>query len=406
MKKTRGDAPAKPKLWTKDYIVLCAVNVLFSYGFSMMMPLLALYIVACGGDSKDVGITSAGFTMAAILMRFVSPLILDKMNRKLLLALCTAISAGISLGYTFTDTVAGILLYRILMGFAFGIVSALCTTLAADILPDLRRGEGIGYFGMGNTLMSALSPVAALYLAEHTGYPAAFVTACVGQLLCTVAVGFFRPPREVIAPRPQKHAKAPPFVSRVFDKALLLHMILLVLFGLYRSSELNFLPLLAVEKGIKNFPVFYFCQTGVSFLTRMVIGSLYDRKGAAYVMIPGGVMALIGIYLFSISNSLDVLLLAGAFNGMMLGAVQPGLQAWAIDCVAPERRSIASAAYFSYYDIGLGIGAFIMGYMARGNGYSLIYTLALIPAALFLAVFLIGFFGLKMGRPRGAHSFR
>jgi MFS family permease len=386
------------KLWTKDYIALCAVNILFSYGFSMMMPLLALFIIYCGGDSKDVGITSASFTAAAIFMRFVSPLILDKINRKILLGIGTTVSAALALCLAFTDTVTGIFIYRTIMGFSFGIVSTLCTTLAADILPDSRRGEGIGYFGMGNTLMSALSPVAALYLAEHTSYASAFITAFAGQLLCIAVLGVFRPPRDVIAPRASASSVSRPFITRVFDKSLILHMILLVLFGLYRSSELNFLPLLATEKGIENFPIFYFCQTGVSFFTRIGIGNLYDRKGAAYVMIPGGVMALVGIYLFSISDNLNTLLIAGVFNGIMLGAVQSGLQAWIIDCVEPSRRSIASAAYFNYYDIGLGVSAFIMGYIALRNGYSIIYTLALIPAALFLVVFIVGYFLLKKGR--------
>lgn len=395
MKETEGGGRRfAAKLWTKNFVILNVVNVFYSFGFSMMMPLMALFIVSLGGDSRDVGLAATGFAVAAIVSRFFLPPVMERVNNKNLLAGGTVLSALIILGLAVTSAVFGVLILRTVMGVAFGVVSALTTKLAADTLPDSRRGEGIGYFGMGNALMAALSPVYGIFAAETAGFKITFLSAAVFHLLSAAGVLMFRqrgtPP--VIIPA-QKDADArASFASKVFDKALLLPMVLLVYFGFFRSSELSYLPLLAKEQHIPHFSVYYLVQTATSVLTRLVIGSLYDRKGPAWVMIPGGIFAIAAYFTFSVATSLPILLLAGVFNGVVLGTLQAGLQSWAIDLVPADKRGIASAAYFNYYDIGLAAGASVFGHVAADYGYPLIYRLACIPAILFLATFICVYF--------------
>ncbi|MDR1067707.1 MAG: MFS transporter [Clostridiales Family XIII bacterium] len=397
MKETdRPKQRSSAKLWTKNFIILNFVNVFYSFGFSMMMPLMALFIVYLGGDSRDVGLTATSFAVAAIVSRFFSPLIMERVRNKSLLAAGTVLSMLIMIGLALTPVISGVLVLRTVMGIAFGFVSALTTKLAADTLPDSRRGEGIGYFGMGNALMAALSPVYGIFAAEALGFKITFLTAAVFHLISAAGVLALgrtdaHDPSATIPAKKETGAREP-FTGKVFDKALILPMILLVYFGFFRSSELSYLPLLAKARRIPHFSVYYLVQTAASVLSRMLIGSLYDRRGPAWVMIPGGIFALAAYFTFSVASSLPVLLLAGVFNGVVLGTLQAGLQSWAIDLVPANKRGIASAAYFNYYDIGLAAGASVFGHVAANYGYPLIYRLACIPAALFLVTFVCVYF--------------
>ena len=47
---------------------------------------------------------------------------------------------------------------RFLHGMSWGAVTTGGSTIASDIVPMERRGEGIGYFGMSFTIAMAIGP--------------------------------------------------------------------------------------------------------------------------------------------------------------------------------------------------------------------------------------------------------
>ncbi|MDR2487633.1 MAG: MFS transporter [Clostridiales Family XIII bacterium] len=376
------------KLWSKDFIFVNVINIFYGFGFSMMLPLIPLYVAFKGGTDPDVGLVSAAFAASAILMRFATPPLLGRLSRTLLLRAAVLLSIAVTASLAAMSSVPGILLVRVLQGVGFGIVSTVCSVLAVDLLPAARRGEGIGYFGMGNVLMAAISPAVGLWLVDAHGFGAAFFAAAAGQLLSIVALAFFRPDRCLVQPAAGERRK-PPFLSRIYDRALALQTVLLVLFGMIRCAEMNFLPLLATAQGIPHLSTFYIVQTATSFAVRFLAGNIYDRKGHAWIIIPGCIGFLVSLLLIARADGLGVLLAAGVFNGAALGALQPCMQTWAVSSVQPERRDIASAVFFNFYDIGIMAGSILLGNIAAAFGYPAVYLFTCIPAGLFLGVYVV-----------------
>lgn len=62
----------------------------------------------------------------------------------------------------------------------------------------------------------------------------------------------------------------------------------------------------------------------------------------------------------SYTTTIPSLIIAAACYGSGFGAIQPALQAWMIDRVAPHRRGVATATFFSAFDLGIGAGAIIL----------------------------------------------
>ena len=390
-----NSAMSKPALWTKDFVLLGLANMFYTFGFFMMIPIIPLYVILRGGTEPQVGMIAASFTIAAIIMRFIVPTLLTQLTKTNMLRIGLLISIVVTASCWFTASVPSILIVRILQGVGFGAVSTICTALAADLLPDSRRGEGIGYFGMGNTLMVAIAPAIGLFIVHNLdgayGFGFAFLVAAAGQLVSLLLLSRFKPDPKLVNPRP-KSSKKESFISKVFDPALTLQVILLFLFGFARSSEQNYLPLLTLDLGldIDKLSLYYIFQTIITFVVKIFSGSIYDKKGHKWIVIPGGISVIISLYLLSIAGSFLIIYTAAVFMGFGMGCLMPGMQTWTITSVAPEKRSLASAAYFNFYDIGISVGAIIIGYLVVTIGYSPSFFVAAVPMVLFIVIYLVG----------------
>jgi predicted MFS family arabinose efflux permease len=381
----------KDRLWTKDFTILTIANMWFTFGFYMMIPLIPLYVVASGGDDTNVGLVASCFAVSAIIMRFITPLMIDKTSKTAMLRFGIALSIVVTATFVFTGSIGGITIMRVLQGVGFGCVSTITSTLAADLLPETRRGEGIGYFGMGTTAMVAFSPAIGLWLADAVSYDAAFLTSAAGHALCLIClVTVFRPDQNLVNPKPADGSITPSFLSKLYDPALTLQVILLVFFGFARSAEQNYLPLLAEDHGISTLSFYYIAQTVISFFAKFATGRLYDKKGHKWAIIPGGICLAAALFFMSISYNIWILLIAAFFSGTGMGALLPAMQTWCVTSVAANKRSTASAVYYNFYDIGQGIGAYALGVIAHTAGYGVTFKSAIAPVAVFLAIYLIG----------------
>lgn len=376
----------QPKLWTRDFILVTLTNMFYVFGFYMLLPTIPLFVKALGGTDADAGLIAASFTISAIVMRFFSPLLLTRLTKRAMLGLGITLSvivtATCGLAFSFPTT----MLFRILQGLGFGVVSTICSTLAADLLPDSRRGEGIGYYGMGTTAMVAVSPAVGLYLSQNAGFNAMFFAAAAGQVVALALLVAFRPSEEHNRPAPP--LKSPKTLLRnLFEPTLALQIVLLVLFGIARSAEQNFLSLLADDRGIA-LSAYYIFQTAVSFVGKFVTGKLYDKRGHAWPVLIGGCSLFIALMIMSLAKSLPVMLIAGLFSGIGMGALLPAMQSWTLTSLDADRRSVASAIYFNYYDIGMSLGSVVLGYIATGFGYVVTFRTAGVVVIAFLAVYL------------------
>jgi predicted MFS family arabinose efflux permease len=277
---------------------------------------------------------------------------------------------------------------RVFQGVAFGIVTTVVSTLVADLLPDARRGEGIGYFGLGNVLMAALAPALGLILMESFGFPSTFLTASAGQLITIVLTCLFRPDPALLAPSaPAKSEPKPSIIERIYDKSLALQTVLLTLFGMVRTAEMNYMPLLAKQRSISHLPVFYICQTTASFFARFAAANLYDRKGKSFVIVPSSLLLIVSLVFFSFAENLPVLIAGAVCNGAGLGMLQPAIQTWCVNAVAPPKRAVANAVFYNFYDLGITCFSPLLGIIAHHFNYGSIYVATIIPAALFFIIY-------------------
>ncbi|MEW6662523.1 MAG: MFS transporter [Bacillota bacterium] len=355
-------------LWTRDFILICLTNFLLFTSFQFLMPVLPLYLQNLGAEKAVIGFINGIFTVAAVSVRPWVGRGLDKNGRRSFLLGGLLFFSLTVLTYRWSSLIWLVLAIRLLQGVSWGFSSTAASTVAADIIPSRRRGEGMGFYGMSTNVAMALAPGLGLLLLGARGFPAAFYAAF---LLGMAAL--FLASRIAYQPLQLEQGGQRP---ALFEKSAFYPSMVSMIMTMGYGGVVSFLPLFAHEHGIENIGPFFTAYALTLMAGRPLSGFMYDRKGPHVMVIPGILLCALGGYVLSLAESMPGFLLAAAIYGAGFGASMPALSALAIARVSPARRGAASATYFSSFDLGIGFGAIFLGFLSQWMGYAYMYRVA------------------------------
>ncbi|MBP2663932.1 MAG: mdtG 2 [Firmicutes bacterium] len=370
------------KLWTKDFILFTISNAFLFSGFHIFLPTLPIYVLNQGGTSTDVGLLSAIFVFCAILIRFFTDYGIRKWGKKYYLYIGCILCLIAAISYILATSVPRLLSLRVFHGLGFGIATTLYATIVSDILPKSRRGEGIGYFGLGTTLAMAIAPGLGVWIVDNFSFNNLFIVAMISQIIALVCMSLCSIPDDRTAASHNQENSS--FIDKLLERRLLFQAFLTVLFGICIGGVLNFIALLAKEAHIANAGYFFLICTLCIFLSRLVTGRIFDKKGPAWVILPGTILFLLGFVVLAQSKSMTSFLTASALYGFGYGTIFPAIQTWMFNLVPASKRSAASATFYNMVDIGNGVGSVALGVLAGKLGYASIYWCSSIIMGIFL----------------------
>ena len=372
----------KEKIWTRDFIFICMANFFIFAGFQMTLPTLPLFVNELGGSDQLIGFVVGIFTLSALLIRPWSGHVLESLGRRIIF-LIGLIVFVISVGsYAFTGSLILLFLMRVVQGLGWGMSTTAVGTIATDLIPQKRRGEGMGYFGLAGNLAMAFGPALGLFLIALSGFQTMFMIAASAGLLSFIIAAFIR----------YKPANKTPIEKKkwdIFEKTALMPSILLFFITMVFGGIATFLPLYAEKLGIDGIE-WYFVVFAVSLmLVRAFAGRIYDRKGHKAIFLPGAFLILLAMVDLTLLANQFMLILAAVLFGIGFGSVQPALQAWAVNEAPLHRKGMANATFFSFFDLGVGLGAMFFGLIASTFGYADIYLTAGISVIISMVIYVI-----------------
>lgn len=157
----------KEQLWTKDYILNIVNNLLIFVVFYLLMVYTTkLAITEFNASVSDAGLASGIFIVGALVARLVISRYMDFIGRKRMLIFSVIIHAVCTFGYHYIDSMFFLCTLRFVQGITYGMASTVIATTVASIVPENRRGEGIGYFTLSITLGSAIGPFLGISLPQ------------------------------------------------------------------------------------------------------------------------------------------------------------------------------------------------------------------------------------------------
>ncbi len=377
----------KTSLWSKNYTFLFLSNFFLFFGGEMLSPVLPVYISQNGGNNMHIGLIMSIFTISAIVMRLFVVKLSDHFGKRAILIAGLIICALAACGYYIMSLLVVVFLFRVLHGIGFGAATTLYGGIVSNIIPQGRMGEGMGYFGLGITIAAAIGPFLGAMVVSSDYYSGLFLLSG-GLIVISILLTKFTTAGSEPKEREKKSASKIR-LSDFLEVRALLPGILAMIFGISMSGLFTFLVLFGYEVNIKSIGIFFLLNSLAEFLVRPVAGKLYDRKGHFVVLVPGAVAGIAGTLLLAFSTGLPMLIASALVCGAALGALFPVLEAWTMKSVEPERRVAASATFYNFLDVGVGLGALALGAIAHVSDYKTMYIYSSLAYVLFLIVYLV-----------------
>jgi len=371
----------KIPLWTKDFIAICIVNFIIFAAFQLLMPVVPQYAFYLGGDERIAGYVVGIFTISAVLIRPWIGFELDRRGRKAIFIIGLAIFVFAVLGYIWFPVLVSLLLFRVIHGFGWAGSTTAAGAIVADIIPPQRRGEGMGYYGMFSNLAMAVGPALGLFLITNISFNSAFYVSAILAAIAFFLALFLRVPPIL---KGEGENKPVFFEPTSFQPGLIMFFVTLTWGGI-----VSFLPAYAFSLGLEDIGIYFTIYAIVLMAIRPFAGMISDRYGSGVVLVPGLICVSLAMLIISYAHTLPVFLLAAVLNGIGFGSTHPTLQALTVTRAPVSRRGAANATFFSAFDLGIGLGAVILGNVAHWFSYALMYRLASLSGIIGLVVFLL-----------------
>lgn len=329
------------------------------------------------------GIVAAAFTFSGVVARPFTGYTLDRYGRKVIYIIAILIFALLYNAYLLAATVSIILFLRMLHGISWGVITTSSNTVAFDILPISKRGEGIGYFALTTTMAMAIGPLFALMFINQSSFNTMFLVAGGISFIGFVSSLIVKYPEFIRNKNKDKFS-----ISNYIEKKALpisiTVMILLITYG----GLLSFVSIYGKEINIKNPGIFFIVYASGIALSRLLSGKVFDRYGPKPIMIYGGILLIIGFPMLALIQNYWGFLISAFLLGSGNGVFFPTCQAMIDKLADVDRRGVANSTYLTAVDMGLAIGMFFMGFLSVKISISSSFLVCALIAFISLIIFL------------------
>jgi len=376
---------AKPVLWNHNFIQCCISYFFMSFAFYMLMPTMPLYLTEeLGINPSSVGLALSSYTIGLLCVRPFSGYLVDSFPRKKLYFFAFLMFTILFVGYLIADTIPEIMLVRFIQGGCMGLTSVAGNTITIDVIPSQRRGEGMGFYGVTLNLSMCLAPVLAVWFYDRQGFHPlillTLLTACIGMF----SLFFIRPPMR------QQSVRPPLSLDRFILVKALPSALSYILSAIPYGMIVSFVILYGKEIGILNPSTFFIWMAIGVGVSRVISGKLIDTGKVHLVSICALICLTFSFFMFSRIHTSSFFFIAALLIGIGFGVSVPAYQYLFVNVAPTERRGTATSTYLTSFDIGVGTGTLLAGYIASLFDLSTAFLAGAISCLLSLLVY-IGF---------------
>ena len=354
------------KILSRDFLLTFTAQMTFSAGLFMLIPTLPIYLAKLGAAEAEIGIligTSSVFSL--VLRPFIGRALLSTPERNFMFA-GSLLFVFCSIAYIFLPPFWPFLMIRIFHGFGFALFYTASTTYIANISPEAHRGQSLGYFFLAFNFAFALAPSVGMFLINRFNFTHLFVV-CTALSLCSLFLSIRLKTRELnVAETPLAEDRS--FLSRKALPPAVLAFFTHIIWGALTA----FFPLYALEHGMSNPGLFFAAFAIMLILGRTFGGRMLDLYSREKVIMPCLLTYIIATLILAFSETTPFFLLAAIIWGAGNAFAFPAFVAYAIDLAGPSRGP-AMGTFTALSDLGVGLGAVIMGIVLRLTNFQIMF---------------------------------
>jgi MFS family permease len=364
--------------------LMLVVTVLGFGGHALLLPVLPLWVSRAGTGEFGAGTTTGVLMATTVATQLAVPALLRRAGYRLVLGAGLVLLGAPAPFLLLTAELGPVLLISAVRGIGFGLLTVAGSALVAELVPRAEHGRATARYGYAIGIPQLVLLPLGVATVDLLGFAGVFLAAGIAPLLGAAATPFLRTTRPVRAePRVQDPAELGTVVVGSW-RAGTGPMVAMLACSLAQGGLVTFLPL-AAPAATAAAPLALFAVALGGILGRGLAGGLVDRRGPGRLLLPGTVLAGVGMGVEVLSvNGTTWLLVLGAFAvGAGFGLVQNDSLVALFAVAGPARYGAASAAWNIGFDAGTGAGSSGLGAIAEPFGFHAAFGAA---ALLLLAV--------------------
>lgn len=390
---------------SRYWAVWSAALLFFAAFYALLVP-IPLYLEAVGLPDWQIGLVLGAFGVASLIGRPLTGAVSDSLgSRPVILFGTVSLAAGAAL-MSFTSNPALLFALRVLQAAGYVTFTTAATALVADLAEPQRRGAALALFGAAANVAIALTPAAVSagldlltpqFACTTSPCPTwctpALATAGTGDVACPLwgrGIGhsafFLSSVMSLLAgalvwgviPKSVRRAgvKFRPAQLVSLPRPLRGPMLTTALFGVSFGALFAFLPLLADRRELASVGAAY-AVYGISIIaTRILTGRLLDRVNRGQLLLPALIVNAVGLAGLAASAGMPLLMGSAALMGIGSGISHPALIAICVDRMPSAQRGRATAGFYLAFDLGIGVGSWILGLVLNAAGLTGLYVAA------------------------------
>jgi MFS family permease len=370
------------RLFTPRFFVMCGFSFTVFLSAFQLLPTAPFHIIDLGGSTFASGLFLGFLTYSSALSAPLTGAFVDRAGQRRVLITTSIALAAFSVAYA-VITDHRVLLALVLVHGVFW--SALLSASAAymtALLPESRRAEGIGYWGLSTLSAIAVAPPVGFWIYRTGGW----LWLCLGAMalnLGMTAIAAALPEHQFVSNR------SPGPRRGLVERRVLVLSITLALYSFGYGGITSFTAMYADANGVTPKSLYLTSLAVVMLFTRPALGRLGDKYGYKRVFVPCLILISGGLACLAVGGTRTWILLSALIFGLGFGTAYPSYIGYIMRHVTPDRRGAAFGAVLAAFDSGIGTGSTAMGWLIQHYGFRAAFGAAAALSSLALPYFLV-----------------
>jgi MFS family permease len=372
------------RLFTPHFFVMCGFTFTVFLSAFQLLPTAPFHILDLGGSTFASGLFLGFLTYSSAFSAPLTGAIVDKFGQRRILITSSLALTVFSCAYAIIPNYRVVLALVIVHGiFWSGLLSASAAHMTS-MLPERRRAEGIGYWGLSTVAAMAVAPTIGIWIYKHGWIWLCVVSAVLNLIMAAIAWNLRKDPplAAMTAPRSSPHR------GGLLEWRVLVISLSLFLYSFGYGGITSFTALYADANGVTPKSLYLTAFAIVILVTRPFAGRLGDRLGYKRVFVPCLVLICIGLALLAMGGTRGWMLASAVVFGVGFGTAYPVYVGYVMQHVTSDRRGAAFGAILAAFDTGIGTGSTTMGWLIQHYGFASAFGFAAALSALALPYFL------------------
>jgi MFS family permease len=368
------------RLFTPRFFVMCGFTFTVFLSVFQLLPTAPFHIIDLGGSTFASGLFLGFLTYSSALSAPLTGAVADRIGPRRVLITSSVVITIFSMVYAVLADHRWMLAIVVVHGiFWSGLLSASAAYMT-NLLPERRRAEGIGYWGLSTVAALAVAPTIGFWIYRRGWVWLCVVSAALNIMMAAIA--WFLKEQPVIAAAGHERARG------LLEWRVLAISGTLFLYSFGYGGITSFTALYAEANGVTPRAIYLTTLAVVVLLTRPMAGRLGDKLGYKRVFVPCLVLITAGLTCLALGGSRTLMITSAILFGTGFGTAYPVYVGYVMRGVSAARRGAAFGAILAAFDTGVGTGSTSIGWLIQHHGFRTAFGVAAALSALALPYFL------------------